>query len=179
MDSTMQKSWWVYLLQGIATVLFGLAALVWPVVALLSLFVLFAVFAVIVGIFRVVASLLNRQESGWWLVLLSGIASIVAGIVAFAWPGLTALVLLYVIAAQALLFGVTALWQTVRNWSEAQEKWMLLLSGISAIIFGILAFFWPGATALTIAWVIGIYAVIFGVSEIVSSFIIRRATAQS
>ena len=179
MDDALQRSWWVYLLQGIVTVLFGLAALIWPLVALLSLFVLFAVFAVIVGISRIVISLLNRQESGWWLVLISGIASLVAGIVAFAWPGLTGLVLLYVIAAQALLFGVTALWRTVRNWGEAQDRWMTLLSGIAAIIFGILAFVWPGATAITLAWVIGIYAMIFGVSEIVSSFMIRRAEAQS
>ena len=156
-----------------------MAALIWPLAALLSLFVLFAVFAVMVGVFRIAVSLMNRQESGWWLVLLSGIASIVAGIVAFAWPGLTALVLLWVIGAQALLFGVTALWRTVRNWGEAQDKWMTLLSGIAAIVFGILAFLWPGATALTLAWLIGLYALIFGVSEIVSSFIIRRAAAES
>ena len=152
-----------------------IAALVWPLVALISLFVLFAVFAVIVGFVRIVTSLMNREESGWWLILISGIASIAAGVVAFVWPGLTALLLLYVIGAQAVLFGFTALWQTARNWSTAQDKWMTLLSGIAGILFGILAFLWPGATALTLAWLIGIYAVIFGVSEIVSSFLIRQS----
>ncbi len=175
MDSTLRKSWWVYLLQGIVTALFGLAALALPLVALLSLFFLFIVFAVIVGVSRIVASLMNRQESGWWLVLISGIASIAAGVAAFVWPLPVAVVLLYVIGVQALLFGVTALWQTVRNWHAAQEKWMTLLRGIAAVLFGILAFFWPGATALSLAWLIGIYALIFGVSEIISSFTIRRA----
>ena len=171
----MQKSWWLYLLQGIVTVLFGIAALVWPLVALISLLVLFAVFAVLIGIVRIVTSLVNRDESGWWLVLISGIASIAAGVVAFVWPGLTGLLLLYVIGAQAILFGLTALWQTARNWRTAQDKWMTLLSGIAGILFGVLAFLWPGATALTLAWLIGIYAVIFGVSEIVSSFLIRQS----
>ena len=155
--------------------LFGIAALIWPLVALISLFVVFAVFAVIVGIVRIITSLMNRDESGWWLILISGIASIAAGAVAFVWPGLTALLLLYVIGAQAVLFGFTALWQTARNWSTAQDKWMTLLSGIAGILFGVLAFLWPGATALTLAWLVGIYAVIFGVSEIVSSFLIRRS----
>ena len=175
MDSTLQKAWWLYLLQGIVTVLFGIAALVWPLVALISLFVVFAAFAVLVGIVRIITSLVNRDESGWWLVLISGIASISAGVVAFVWPGLTGLLLLYVIGAQAVLFGFTALWRTARTWSTAQDKWLTLLSGIAGILFGVLAFLWPGATALTLAWLIGIYAVIFGVSEIVSSFLIRRA----
>ena len=115
MDTTLQKAWWLYLLQGIVTALFGIAALVWPLVALISLFVLFAVFAVVVGFVRIVTSLMNREESGWWLILISGIASIAAGVVAFVWPGLTALLLLYVIGAQAVLFGFTALWQTARK----------------------------------------------------------------
>ena len=112
MDSTLPKARRLYLLQGIVTVLFGIAALMWPMVALISLFVLFAVFAVLVGIVRIITSLMNRDESGWWLVLISGIASIAAGVVAFLWPGLTGLLLLYVIGAQAILFGLTALWQT-------------------------------------------------------------------
>ena len=179
MDSTLQESRWMYLLQGIVTVLFGLGALTWPAITLVTLIMLFAAFAVIVGVLRLVTSLKNRHESGWWLVLLAGIVSIVTGIIAFAWPGLTALVLLFVIGAQALCLGVAALWRTVRDWSTAQDKWLTLLSGIASVIFGILAFAWPSATALTLTWLIGIYALAFGVSEIVSFFMIRRTSVET
>ena len=97
------------MLQGVAAVLFGLAALIWTAVTLLSLIMLFAAFAVVVGVFRVTGSLKDRRESGWWLVLIAGIVSIVTGIVAFAWPGLTALALLFVVGVQASIVGVSEL----------------------------------------------------------------------
>ena len=175
MSYLLQDTWWVMLLQGVAAVLFGLVALIWTAITLLSLIMLFAAFAVIVGVFRVTGSLMDRRESGWWLVLIAGIVSIIAGIVAFAWPGLTALALLFVVGVQASIVGVSELWRIAGNWSSVQGKWMGLLGSVSSIIFGILAFVWPGATALTLVWLIGIYALVFGISAIVSSFLIRRA----
>ena len=175
MDSTLRKSWWVHLLQGLVTALFGLATLTWPQITLFSLIVLFGAFAVAVGVSRLALSWRTRNESGWWLVLLSGIASVAAGILALAWPGLTALVLLFMIGAHALFAGVAAVWQSVRYGSAAKGRWLTLLIGIAAIVFGVLAFAWPGATALTLTWLIGIYALVFGVSEMVSSLVTKRA----
>ena len=171
----MRNSWWLILLQGIASVLFGLTALVWPAITLSSLIILFAAFAVIVGLIRAVGSVINRQESGWWLVLLAGLVSIGAGIIAFAWPGLTALAVLFVVGVQALIVGVSELWRIARNWHSVQGKWLGVLSSVSSIIFGVLAFVWLGATALTLVWLIGIYALVFGICAIVSSFLVRRA----
>ena len=174
-NSTIRDSWWILLLQGLAAAIFGLTALIWTAITLFSLIMLFASFALIVGVFRVIGSLKDRQESGWWLVLIAGIASIVAGIIAFAWPGLTALALLFVVGVQALIVGVSELWRIARNWHAAEGRWLGLLSGASSSVFGVLAFVWPGATALTLVWLIGIYALVFGISAIVSSFLIRRA----
>ena len=122
MNSTLRSSWWIILLQGVAAVLFGLAALIWMAITLLSLVMLFAAFAVIVGVSRVTESLMNRQESGWRLILIAGIASVVAGIVAFAWPGLTAFALLFVVGVQAFVVGVSELWRIVRNWNHSTRK---------------------------------------------------------
>ena len=179
MESTHRKFWWVFLLQGVITVLFGLAALSWPGLTLFSFILLFGVFAVVVGISRIATSLTNRDESGWWLALISGIAGIVAGILAFVWPGLTALVLLLVIGAHALIAGVAAVWRTLISWSMAEGRWLTLLGGIAAIIFGILVFVWPGATVLTLTWLIGIYALVFGASEIVLSVVVKRTEDQT
>ena len=175
MQSALRDSWWLILLQGVASALFGLTALIWPAITLYSLILLFAAFAVIVGLFRVTGSLMNRQESGWWLVSLAGIASIVAGVFAFLWPGLTAIMLLFVVGVQALVVGVSELWRTARNWNTAQGKWLGLLSSVASILFGIVAFVWPGGTALTLVWLIGIYALVFGATAIVSSFLVKRA----
>ena len=175
MQAALRDSWWLVLLQGVASALFGLTALIWPAITLYSLIVLFALFAVLVGIFRVAGSLMNRQESGWWLVSIAGIASIVAGVFSIAWPGLTALAVLFVVGLQALAVGVSELWRIARNWHTIQGKWLGLLSSFSAIVFGILAFAWPGATALTLVWLVGIYALVFGVSAVISSFQVRRA----
>lgn len=175
LDSVAQKSWWVVLLQGIITILFGVGALAWPGLTLFTLLLLFGIFAILVGVARIVTALVNRDESGWWLVLTVGIASVAMGIFVFIWPGLTGLLLLYVIGVQAILFGVSTLWRMVTHWRTAEDKWLALLSGPASIAFGVLVFGWPGASALTLAWLIGIYAVVFGVSEIVSSFLIRRA----
>lgn len=179
MESASSKSWWVYLLQGAATTIFGLAALAWPGITVFTFIILFGVFAVMVGTSRLATSLRNRQESGWWLVPLSGIAGIGVGLLAFAWPAATGLVLLYMIGAHALINGVAAVWRTVANLGQGQGGWLTLLGGVAAIAFGFLAFAWPGATALTLTWLIGVYAIVFGVSEMISSFAVRRTDGRS
>ena len=175
MDATSRKSRWVYLLQGIVTVLFGIATLTWPGITFFTLVLLFGAFAVVVGFTQLATSLTNRQEPGWWLGLITGLVSVAAGIGAFIWPGMTALVLLYIIGAHALFAGLVALWQAVRSWRSVARMLLSLLRSIAAIAFAILAFAWPGATALTLTWLIGVYALVFGVAEIISSFVVKGA----
>ena len=174
-DSAPLRSWWVYLSQGLLTVLFGLVAIVWPGITLFSFILLFGAFAVVHGFSRVVGALTNRHEPGLWLSLTSGIAGVAAGIVAFVWPGLTGLVLLFIIGAYALFAGAMTIAGTIGSWGAVRERWLGLFRGIVAIAFGILAFVWPGATAISLAWLIGIYALLFGLAEIGFSFVVRRA----
>ena len=174
MESTLQRSWWVYLLQGLVTAIFGLATIAWPGLTVFTLVLLFGTFAVIVGVSRLTTSVRNREESGWRLLALLGVASIGVGVLAFAWPAATGLVVLYMIGAHAIINGVAAVWRTVANWGKVQGGWLTLLGGVGAIAFGILAFVWPGATALTLTWLIGLYAITSGVLEMVSAFAVRR-----
>ena len=178
MESASQRSWWVYLLQGLLTVGFGLVAIVWPAITLFSFILLFGAFAVVNGVFRVAGSFVNRRESGWWpfsINVIAGLAGIAAGIIAFVWPGLTGLLLLFTIGAYALFTGVAALVGTIGSWSATTDRWLALFRGVVAIAFGVLAFTLPGVTALSLAWLIGLYAILFGISEIGFSFVVKRA----
>lgn len=174
MQSTLDRSWWAYFLQGLVTMMFGLAALAWPGVTVFTLLILFGIFAVMVGASRLTTSLRNRREPGWWLVALFGVAGIGVGVLAFAWPAATGLVLLYLIGAHAIINGVAAFLRAITNRDIVQARLLTLLGGVAAIAFGIMAFIWPGATALTLTWLIGLYAIIFGVTEMVAAFAVRR-----
>ena len=104
MDYSLERPWWGLLISGLAGIAFGVIILAWPAVTLSTLILLFGIYAIAFGGFYAVAALLDRTQSRWG-GLLAGFAGVVAGIVALAWPGLTALTLLYIIAAWAIAAG--------------------------------------------------------------------------
>jgi uncharacterized membrane protein HdeD (DUF308 family) len=127
------------------------------------------------GLFAVVASLGNRKHyKRWWLLLLAGLASIIVGVVALAWPGLTALALLYLIGAWAVVTGILQVSAAIRLRKEIRGEWLLALGGIASVIFGVLLFVWPAAGALAILWLIATFALIIGILLIIHAFQVRR-----
>lgn len=164
----LARNWWSVLIRGIVAVLFGILALFLPKLTLQVLILLFGVYALVDGIFALVAAVqaFNRRRGFTWRSvgwpILEGIAGIVVGLLAFLWPGETALVLLYLIAAWAIVTGIAELVQAVALRRIIRNEWLLVLSGIASIVFGILLFVFPGAGALAIVWLIGAYAILFG-----------------
>jgi uncharacterized membrane protein HdeD (DUF308 family) len=132
------------------------------------------VFALIHGVVGVIGSIMNRRENGdWWLVLLEGVVSIIIGVMTFTWPGLTGLVLAYFIAAWALVTGILKIYGAIKLREVIRGEWLLIVSGIISLLFGIFVFARPLAGAVTIAWLIGVYAVVFGLLGIMLSFRVR------
>jgi uncharacterized membrane protein HdeD (DUF308 family) len=152
-------------LRGAAGVLFGLTALVWPEITLLALVLLWGAYVLVNGFSSIWAVVRGapeaREQRG--LLLLSGIVSVVAGIVTFLWPGITALVLLYIIAGWALVTGVLDIVAAIRLRKELTDEWRWVLSGILSIVFAAILAITPGAGALAITWVIGWFAILDGV----------------
>lgn len=163
MNNFFLRSWWVPALRGLFAILFGVLALMWPGLTLLSLVALFAAWAFLAGIASVIGAIQHRAvDDDWWLPLLLGLVSIGAAVVAFVNPFLTMLVLVMVIGANALVSGVLDIVAAVRLRKEIRGEWMLGLAGIASIVFGAVVFLYPLASAVAMVWLVSIYAIVSG-----------------
>ena len=167
----LAKYWWALALRGFAAVLFGLLTFFLPGITLVSLVLLFGVYAVVDGVFNVIAFF--REVSHHWALLIEGVIGILAGVLTFAWPAITALILLYVIAFWAIFTGIFEIIAGVRLRKAIANEWMLLLTGALSLLFGVLILFAPGVGALAIVLWIGAYALIFGLVMIALAFRLR------
>jgi uncharacterized membrane protein HdeD (DUF308 family) len=167
-------NWWALALRGLFALLFGIAAFVMPGLTLAALVLLYGAYALVDGVFAVVASLAGRTfGTPWWAMLIRGLLGIAVGIVTFVWPGITELALLYIIAAWAVVTGGFEIAAAIRLRKEIEGEWLLVLSGALSVLFGLAMMVFPAAGALAIVWLLGSYAVIFGVLLLVLGFRLR------
>jgi uncharacterized membrane protein HdeD (DUF308 family) len=162
-------NWWALLLRGIAAVLFGLAALFWPGLTLVVLIAFFGAYALVDGVFAIVAGI-RGSEGSRWLLLAEGVLGVLAGLVVFFWPGMTATVLLFLISAWAIFTGLLKVVMAIAFRRRIENEWLMGLSGVLSVLFGVVLAVWPGAGLLSLVWLVGIYALIFGVALIVLGF---------
>ncbi len=159
---TLAKNWWLLLLRGIAGILFGVLAFVWPGITLLTLIIFYGAYALLDGIFAIGAAIRGGDAgTRWWLILV-GVLGIAAGLLTFLWPGLTALALAIFIGAWALIHGIFEIIGAVKIRKEIDNEWWLILSGALSALFGLVILIRPGAGALALVWIIGAYSIIFG-----------------
>ena len=164
MEDLISRTWWVLALQGACALAFGILALLWPDITLLWLVALFAAYALIAGVMTVVGVVRNRRrEEYWWLLLLLGLSSIAAGVIAVLHPDLTALVLVLLMGANALVNGVLHIALAIQLRKVIRGEWLMVSAGIVSIVFGILVFLFPGAGALALVWLISAYAILIGI----------------
>jgi uncharacterized membrane protein HdeD (DUF308 family) len=147
----------------LAAIIFGILALVVPNITLIVLIAFFGAYALIDGIIAVYLAIRGREiNRNWGWLLVEGIAGILIGIVTFRWPGVTALVLLAFIAAWAIITGISEIFEAIELRQVITNEWLLILSGAASVLFGLLLIIFPGTGALALIWLIGIYAIIFG-----------------
>ena len=157
------SSWWALVLRGIFAIAFGVLAFVWPHITLTALVFLWGAYAFVDGVFAIAAGVKSYGENKrWWLLLIEGILGVIAGVLAFVIPGITALVLLMLIAAWAIVTGAFEIAAAIQLRKHITGEWLLALAGVASIIFGVLLFLNPGAGALAVVWLIGAYAIVFG-----------------
>jgi len=173
--------WWALALRGVIAILFGLAALLRPDIALEALIVLFGAYALVDGVFAIVGVFGGtRGGTPRWLLIVEGIAGILVGLIAFVLPGLTAILLLYLIAVWAIITGVFEIATAIRLRREITGEWALIIGGALSLLFGvILAVIGPVAGLLSLIWLIGVYAVAFGILMLITAFQVRGRDASS
>ena len=170
-----RKNWWVYLLQGLAAIAFGILAWTLPGISLATLVILFGVFVLFQGFLGLWGGIAGRKtHENWWLPVIGGLLGIGIGILTFVVPGITAVALVFYIAIWAVATGVLQIVAAIHLRREIKGEWLLVLGGILSIIFGILVMTNPGAGAVAIVWLIGIYAIVFGISLSALAFRVRR-----
>ena len=171
MFTQLFRNWWLFAVRGVISIVFGLLALIWPGSAMLALVFLFGAFALLDGIFAVAAGIASHGYfERWWAVLLEGVAGVVIGLLTFFWPNITALALLYCIAAWALITGIFEIVAAIQLRRVLTGEWMLIFGGLLSMLFGVLLFVFPEAGAVSLAWLISIYAAVFGISESIFAF---------
>jgi uncharacterized membrane protein HdeD (DUF308 family) len=172
---TFRLNWWLVALRGLVAVLFGVLALVWPGVTMITLVWLFGAFALVNGILSLIfAAKAPRGYPRMGSLILGGLLGILAGLLAFVMPAITGLGLLLLIAAWAIVTGIMELIAAIRLRKIITNEWLLVLTGVLSIVFGVLLILMPAAGALALVWWIGIWALVFGILLMVVAFRMRH-----
>jgi uncharacterized membrane protein HdeD (DUF308 family) len=176
----LSRYWWAFVVRGIFAILFGILAYAWPGITLATLVIFFGAYVLIDGILLLIKTIGNWSERGdRWLLLLEGLLGIGIGVITLVAPGITAVVLIFYIAAWSLATGVLEIAAAIRLRKEIQGEGWMILSGIASIVFAILVMFFPGVGALGLLWLIAAYAIIFGVMLVILGFRLRGHRSRS
>jgi len=174
MFAQMFRNWWMIALRGVLAIVFGILALIWPDTTKLALVLLFGAFALTDGGLAVAAGIaMSKYFERWWALLLEGFTGIVIGVLTFFWTNVTGLVLLYLIASWAVITGIFEIVAAIQLRKVISGEWAMIISGLMSVLFGILLFVFPAVGAMSLVWLIGMYAIAFGIMALVFAFRVR------
>ena len=174
MTFALARNWWSLVIRGILGIVIGLISFLWPGITLMALVFLFAGYALVDGVVSLAGAVHAAQaHERWAALLIGGLLGIGAAVITVLWPAITALSLVFVIAAWAILTGIAEVVAAVRLRRYMSGEWLLALAGIASVIFGVLVAAVPLAGALVIAIWFGVYAFVFGVMLLVLGFRLR------
>ena len=174
---TLASYSWSMILRGVIAILFGVLALFWPSLTLEILIFIFAFYALIDGFIAIFISISSaKKHTQWGIFLFEGIIGLLIGIIALVWPGITMVILLYIIAVWAILTGLLELFGAIAIPWEAATRWLLGFGGVLSLILGVLMFVFPITSLFVIVILLGIYALVFGILMIVFGIKLRASS---
>jgi uncharacterized membrane protein HdeD (DUF308 family) len=171
-----RRNWWVPLLRGLLAIALGILVFTRPAWSLAAVMLAFGVYALVEGASDLFAAIIGwSHRDDRWLLLLEALIGIGIGVVALRTPGLTAIVVIFFIAAWALATGVLRIVEGMRLRREIPGEIWLVLGGVFSVIFALLVMTRPLAGALALVRLIGLYALILGTTEVLLAFRVRSA----
>ena len=175
------RDWWVFAIRGIAALVFGALAFIWPETTLRVLVLLFGAYVLVDGVSLLVALVRGdavARRHGW-AVAIMGVLGIVAGVVTFMAPGLTALSLLYLVAFWAIATGTFQVIAAIQLRKELDNEVWMALGGVASVVFGILLIASPGTGLISLVWLVGIWSVVFGASSLALAYRLHGIDAEA
>ena len=172
------RNWWLLVLRGVFAILFGVFAFTWPGITLGTLVLIFGVYAFADGMLAFVAAFSHSTGRPWWILALEGLFSVAAAMAAFLYPGITTVVLLFVIAFWAIVTGVVEIAAAIQLRKEIEGEVWLGLAGLASVLFGLTLLAQPGAGALAVVWLIGAYSMLIGILLVALGFHVKTRMAQ-
>jgi uncharacterized membrane protein HdeD (DUF308 family) len=166
-EARLTKVRWALGINGVLAIAFGAVILIWPGISLFALTILFGAYATATGIVGLAAVIGGTVEEGRGWLVVSSLLGIAVGVMVFAWTGISALALLYVIGAYAVALGIITLGGAFWLPLDGGDRALLVLTGLVGILFGIVMFAKPGAGALVLLALIAAFALVTGISELV------------
>jgi uncharacterized membrane protein HdeD (DUF308 family) len=171
----LAKNWWSLVLRGLVGIVLGVIAFTWPGITFTSLVFLFAGYALLTGALSL-AGAMRAAEAGerWGALLFEGLAGILAAFLTALWPAITALVLVLMIGVWAIVAGIAEIAAAVRLRRHIQGEWLLAFAGVVSVLFGVMLASMPMTGALVIAWWVGAYMLVSGVTLVALGFRLRH-----
>jgi uncharacterized membrane protein HdeD (DUF308 family) len=173
MADMLARNWWIIALRGVAALIFGVLAFLWPGIALIVLVMLFGVYVLVDGIFNLINAALASVQEPRWIVAVMGIAGVIIGIVTLVWSDLSAIALIYLIAALAVTVGAFTILAAIRLRHDIDDEWLMAFIGVVLVLFGLAIAIVPGSGALALVWLISAFVVAYGVLQLSLAFRLR------
>jgi uncharacterized membrane protein HdeD (DUF308 family) len=175
----LARVWWAFVLRGILAIVFGVIVLLVPGIGLIAVLALFAAWAIVGGAAELVGAWRIRGQRQWWVGVLAGLVGLAAGIIAIVWPDRTALALLFVVAAWAIVSGLLQIWIAIRLREQISGELLLAAAGVISVIFGVVLLINPGAGILSLLWLVGVIAIAIGGMLFLLGLRLRRIFEQA
>ncbi len=174
MFESMIRNWWVFVVRGVLAIVFGAPAFVRPDATLVALVALFGAYALLDGVLSLTTSFMLTGTRYFWWLLLEGVLGIAVGVLTFQHPGVTAASLLYLLGAWLTVGGIFRIVAAIELRKQIDNEWAYILSGFLSVVADVLTFYRPSQSALAWLWVIGTYAILYGVMMLVLGVKLRK-----
>jgi uncharacterized membrane protein HdeD (DUF308 family) len=176
--SLAKKIWIFAIIRGVLAIIFGLIALFSPIATALALAIVIGAYAIVNGVFDIIEAIRHRGSSSMVLRIVLGAVSILFGTLVLLWPGISLAILVIMVGIWAIIIGILQIMSSVRHRAIPNSGWVWgIIGGALSILFGILVLIWPGTGVVSIIWIIGIWAIVWGITLIVLGVQLRKAAS--